>query len=221
MPGGYCYLLHPEQVAKGAYHRVVSKRRHEAGRLGRSLPLLSLPVRDASRRRRPQETTTTETTKRRHEAGRLGRSLPLLSLPVRDASRRRRPQETTTTETTKRRHEAGRLGRSLPLLSLPVRDASRRRRPQRRQSDGTSPGAWDEAFPSSRSQSGMRAGDDDRRDNEATAQGWALGMETPPPLAPSQGCEQGTMMAVPREYQRDEQIRSVLGRADPEQGPRE
>ena len=128
-------------------------------------------------------------------------------------------QETTTAETTERRHEAGRLGRSLPLLSLPVRDASRRRRPQRRRSDGTRPGAWDGAFPSSRSQSGMRAGDDDRRDDEAKARGRALGMETSPPLAPSQGCEQGTTMAVPRGYERDEQIRSVLGRADPEQGP--
>ena len=133
MPGGYCYLLHPEQVVKAAYHRVVSKRRHEAGRLGRSLPLPLLPVRDASRRRRSPETM-------------------------------------------ERRHEAGRLGRSLPFLSLPVRDASRRRRPQRRRSDGTRPGAWDGAFPSSRSQSGMRAGDDDPRDDGATARGRALGM---------------------------------------------
>ena len=70
-------------------------------------------------------------------------------------------QETTTSEATERQHEAGRLGRSLPLLSLPVRDASRRRRPQRRRSDGTRPGAWDVDFSFSRSQSGMRAGDDD------------------------------------------------------------
>ena len=70
-------------------------------------------------------------------------------------------QDTTTSETTERRHEAGRLGCSLPLLSLPVRDESRRRRPQRRRSDGTRPGAWDVAFPSSLFQSGMRAGDDD------------------------------------------------------------
>ena len=129
----------------------MSKRRHEAGRLGRSLPLLSLPVRDASRRRRSPEAM-----ERRHEAGCLGRSLPLLWLPVRDASRRRRSPETT-----ERRHEAGRLGCSLPLLSLPVRDESRRRRPQRRWSDGTRPGVWDVAFSSSLSQSGMRAGDDD------------------------------------------------------------
>ena len=54
-------------------------RRHEAGRHGRSF--LSLPVRDASKRR--------HMTGRRHEAGRHG-SVPLLSLPVRDASRRLR-----------------------------------------------------------------------------------------------------------------------------------
>ena len=152
-------------------------------------------------------------------------------------------------------------------------------------SDGTRLGAWDGVFPSSRSQSGMRAGDDDRRDDRATARGRALGMESspplapsqgceqetttaetterrheaghwglslpllslpvrdasrrqrpqrrrsdgtrpgagdgvfPPPLAPSQGCKQGTTMAVPRGYEQDEKIRSVLGRADPEQGP--
>ena len=95
-----------------------SERRHEAGRSGCSFPLLSLPVRDASRRRRSPETT-----ERRHEAGRSGCSFPLLSLPVRDASRRRRSPETT-----ERRHEAGRSGCSFPLLSLPVRDAGRRRR---------------------------------------------------------------------------------------------
>ena len=88
----------------------------------------------------------------------------------------------------------GRLGRSLPLLSLPVRDASTRRRPRRRRSDGTRPGAWEGAFPSSRSQSGMRAGDDDRRDDGATARGRALGTESSPPLAPSQGCDQETTL---------------------------
>ena len=62
-------------------------------------------------------------------------------------------------------------------------------------SDGTRPGAWDGAFPSSRSQSGMRAGGDDRRDDEATARGRALGTEPSPPLAPSQGCEQETTTA--------------------------
>ena len=120
-------------------------------------------------------------------------------------------QETTTAETTGRRHEAGRWGWSLP---------------------------------SSRSQSGMRAGDDDRRDDGATARGLAPEFGSPPPLAPSQGCEwgtttaetterrheagrwgwsqgceQGTTMAVPRGYEGDKQIRSILGRADPEQGP--
>ena len=78
------------------------------------------------------------------------------------------------------------LGMESPLLSLPVRDASRGRRPQRRRSNGTRPGARDGVSP---------------------------------PLAPSQGCEQGTTMAVPRGYEGDEQISSILGRADPEQGP--
>ena len=96
----------------------------------------------------------------RFEATARGRALGMKSSPPLAPSQGCE-QETTTAETTKRRHEAGRLGRSLPLLSLPVRDASRRRRPQRRRSDGTRPGAWDEAFPSPRSQSGMRAGDDD------------------------------------------------------------
>ena len=76
-------------------------------------------------------------------------------------------------------------------------------------------------------------------------------MESYPPLAPSQGCEQETTtaetterrhesgrwgwslpllslpvrdasrttMAVPGGYEGDKQIRSVLGQADPEQGP--
>ena len=146
MPGGYCYLLPPEQVVKGASSgrsdgtrpgaRDVAfpssrsqlgmragddgprRRRHEAGRSGCSFPLLSLPVRDASRRRRSPEMT-----ERRHEAWRSGCSFPLLSLPVREASRRR-----WSPETTERRHEAGRSGCSFPLLSLPVREASRRRR---------------------------------------------------------------------------------------------
>ena len=78
------------------------------------------------------------------------------------------------------------LGMESPLLSLPVRDVSRRRRPQRRRSDGTRPDAGDGVSP---------------------------------PLAPSQGCEQGTTMAVPGGYEGEEQIRSILGRADPEQGP--
>ena len=70
-------------------------------------------------------------------------------------------QETTIVRDNEAMARGRVLGRSFPLLSLPVRDASRRRGPQRRQSDGTRPGAWDVAFPSSRSQSGMRAGDDD------------------------------------------------------------
>ena len=53
--------------------------------------------------------------------------------------------------------------------------------------------------------------------NDGTRPGAGDGVS--PPLAPSQGCGQGTKMAVPRGYEGDEQIRSVLGRADPEQGP--
>ena len=109
------------------------------------------------------------------------------------------------------------LGMESPLLSLPVRDASRRRRPLRRRSDGTRPGARDGVspplatsqgckqetttagdddrrddgatargrapefgfLPPSRSQSGMRVRDDVRRDNGAMARGRALGMESP------------------------------------------
>ena len=72
-----------------------------------------------------------------------------------------------------RRHEAGRSGCRFPLLSLPVRDASRRRSHRRRRSDGTRPGARDVAFPSPRSQLGMRAGDDghQRRRSDGTRPG--------------------------------------------------
>ena len=56
-----------------------------------------------------------------------------------------------------------------------------------------------------------------RRRSDGTRPGAGDGVS--PPLAPSQGCEQGTTMAVPRGYEGDEQIRSILGRADPEQGP--
>ena len=97
----------------------------------------------------------------------------------------------------------------------------------------------------------MRAGDDDRRHDGATARGRApefgfpplslpvrdasggrrpqrrrsdgtrpgAGDGVSPPLAPSQGCEQGMKMVVPRGYEGDERMRSILGWADPEQGP--
>ena len=48
------------------------------------------------------------------------------------------------------------------------------------------------SFPSSRSESGMRAGDDVRQDDGATARVRAPGTEFSPPLASSQGCEQET-----------------------------
>ena len=105
--------------------------------LGIESPLLSLPVRDASRRRRPP--------RRRGDGTRPGARVwfppPPLSLPVRDVSGGRRPQrrrsdgtrpgardgvspplapsqgceqETTTAETTGRRHEAGRQSLVFP-----------------------------------------------------------------------------------------------------------
>ena len=64
------------------------------------------------------------------------------------------------------------------------------------------------SFPSSRSQSGMRAGDDIRSDDGATARGRAP--EFSRPLAPSQECEQETAMVVPRRFSRDKQTAGVL-----------
>ena len=103
-----------------------------------------------------QETTTAETTERWHEAGRWGWSLPSSRFQsgMRAGDDDRRDDGATA------------RGRALwmespPPLSLPVRDASRGRRPQRRRSDGTRPGAGDGVSPPYRSQSGMRAGDDD------------------------------------------------------------
>ena len=172
---------------------------------GTESPLLSLPVRDASRRRRPP--------RRRGDCTRPG-ARDGVSPPL--APSQGCEQETTSAEMTGRQHEAGRQGLSLPSS----RSQSGRRRPPRRRGDGTRPGAGVCFFlPPSRSQSGMRAGDDVRRDDGATARGRAPECVFPPPLAPSQGCEQGTTMAVPRRYEGDERTRSILGRADPEQGP--
>ena len=103
-----------------------------------------------------QETTSAETTGQRHEAGRQGRSLP----SSRSQSRMRAGDDVRREDGATAR---GRVpGTESPLLSLPVRDASRRRRPPRRRGDGMRPGAG-VCFPPppSRSQSGMRAGDDD------------------------------------------------------------
>ena len=102
---------------KGAYHRVVPGRRHEAGSKDR------------------------------------------VSLPL--APSQGGEQETTSAETTGRRHEARRHGRGLPSSRSHIRDASRRRRPARRRGDSTRPGTGVCFSPPSRSQSGMRAGDDD------------------------------------------------------------
>ena len=83
---------------------------------GTEFPLLSLPVRDASRRRRlPRRGDGTR------PGARHGVSPPL-------APSQGFKQETTSAEMTGRRHEAGRQAQSFSLLSLSVRDASRRQR---------------------------------------------------------------------------------------------
>ena len=89
----------------------------------------------------------------------------------------------------------------------------------RRRSDGTRPGARDVAFPSSRSQVGMRAGDADhqRRRSDGTRPGdWDGACPSP---RSQLGMRAGDADDDIREYERDEPLRSVLGRADPEQGP--
>ena len=165
MPGGYCYLLHWEQFVKGAYHCVVSGRRHEAGRQGWSLP----SSRSQSGMRAGDDV--------RRDGGATARGrAPRMESGMRAGDDVRRDDRATA---------RGRApGMEYPLLSPPVRDASRRRRPTARR-------------------------------HEAGRQS----VFSPPPLAPSQVCEQGTKMAVPRRYDGDEQTRSTLGRADPEQGP--
>ena len=112
---------------KGAYHRVVLGRRHEAGRQGPSL----LSSRSQSGMRAGDDVCRDNGATARGRAP--GMESPLLSLPVRDASRIRHPprrrgdstrpgardrvspplapsqgceQDTTSTETTRRRHEA-------------------------------------------------------------------------------------------------------------------
>ena len=86
-------------------------------------------------------------------------------------------------------------------------------------SDGTRPGARDVAFPSSRSQLGMRAGDDGRwrRRSDGTRPG---ARDVAFPSSRSQlGMRAGDADDETQGYERDEPLRSVLGRADPEQGP--
>ena len=105
-----------------------------------------------------------------------------------------------------------------PLLSLPVRDATRRRQPQRRQSDSTRQGAEDGVSPPLAPSQGCEqetmAAETAERRHEAGHWGWSL------PSSRSQsgmraGDDDGGTMRVRGE----EQIRSVLSRADPEQGP--
>ena len=96
-----------------------------------------------------QEMTSAGVTGRRHEAGRNGRSSPPLA-PSQGCGK-----EKTSAGMTVRRHEVGRQG-PVPLLSFPVRDASRRRHLPGATARGRAP--W-MRIPSSRSQSGTRAGD--------------------------------------------------------------
>ena len=89
----------------------------------------------------------------------------------------------------------------------------------RQRSDGTRPGARDVAFPSSRSQLGMRAGDADhqRRRSDGTRPGpWDGACPSPRSQLGTRAGDAGDDI---RGYERDEPLRSVLGRADPEQGP--
>ena len=89
----------------------------------------------------------------------------------------------------------------------------------RRRSDGKRPGAWDGACPSPRSQLGTRAGDADhqRRRSDGTRPG-AWDGACPSPRS-QLGTRAGDADDDIRGYERDEPLRSVLGRADPEQGP--
>ena len=74
-------------------------------------------------------------------------------------------------------------------------------------------------FPSSRSQSGMRAGDDARQNDEAMAQGRGHGRCFPSSRS-QPGMRAGDDDGGTTEVHRGRSNRrSTLGRADPEQGP--
>ena len=141
---------------------------------------------------------------RRHEVGRHGRSLP----SSRSQSGMRAGDDVRRDDGATARGQAP--WTESPLLSLPVRDASRRRGPPKMTGRRHEAGRQAQSFPSSRSQSGMRAGDDVRRDDSDGTRSGARVFPPPPPLAPSQGCEQGTMMVIPRRYSGDEQTAGVL-----------
>ena len=107
-----------------------------------------------------------------------------------------------------------------PLGSLPVRDASRRRRPPRCRGRRHEAGSHRRSFLSARSQSGMRAGDDVRRDDGATVPGRAPTTEFPLRLLPVRDASRRRR----RWYQPDTERgrsnqRSALDRADPQQCP--
>ena len=69
-------------------------------------------------------------------------------------------QETTAAETTERRHEAGRWGWSPPPLA-PSQGCEQETTAAETTERRHEAGRWGWSLPSSRSQSGMRAGDDD------------------------------------------------------------
>ena len=120
-PGRGSPTLTPSQRREQETTSATTKgRRHEAGRR-RHVPLLLLPVRDASRRRHP--------TGRRGDGTRPGAvdEVLLLSLPVRDPSSRRRLQyqpevsresETGTTES-EECIRPGRPSEGSPVNSFP------------------------------------------------------------------------------------------------------
>ena len=130
-----------------------SERRHEAGRSGCSFPLHSLPVRDASRRRRSPETTENSTRPGARDVA-FPSSRSQLGMRAGDDGHRRRRSDGTRPGA---RDVVFPSSRS--QLGMRAGDDGHRRR----RSDGTRPGARDVAFPSSRSQLGMRAGDDGHR----------------------------------------------------------
>ena len=90
----------------------------------------------------------------RHEAGRQGQSLP----SSRSQSGMRAGDDVRRDDGATARGRAP--GTESPLLLLPVRDASRRRRPTGRRHEARCRSVFPPT-PPSRSQSGMRAGDDD------------------------------------------------------------
>ena len=115
---------------------------------------------------REQETTSAEMTMRRHEQGAMDEVSPPL------APSQGLEQETTSAEMTMRRHEQGAMDEVSPPLS-PSQGREQERTSAKMTRRCHEAGRHGRSFPSSRSQSGTRAGDDVRRDDGATARGRA------------------------------------------------